>query len=124
MKTTIYTLNNYKNIPQMKFLSTHQVEAIEIVGRVFPFKIDSLIVDEVIDWRNIHNDPMFIITFPQKAMLNEEHYRAMKIILDHGGDALSMNRMADMIRNELDPEKKGSKVLEVQACVNQHRQAY
>ncbi len=124
MKTTIYTLNNYKSIPQMKFLSTLQIEAIEIVGRVFPFKIDSLIVDELIDWRNIHNDPMFKITFPQKSMLNEEHYRAMKIILDHRGDAIAMNRMADIIRNELDPEKKGSKVLEVQACVNINGQTH
>jgi hypothetical protein len=124
MKLKAYTLSNYKSIPQIRVLSAAQLEAIEVVGNIFPFSACYSVVEELIDWNNVNNDPVFKITFPQKEMLNEEHYKAMKIVLDHQGDKKAIKRMADLIRRELDPGSKGSKILEVQACVNQNKQTH
>jgi hypothetical protein len=51
------------------------------VGNVLPFKTNNYVVNELINWDNLDNDPMFKLTFPQKGMLSEEHYKAMKIVL-------------------------------------------
>ncbi len=124
MKSLAYTLSNYKSMPQIRFLSAAQLEAIEVVGNIFPFSACNLVVEELIDWNNLNDDPMFKITFPQKEMLNDEHYQSMKIILDHHGDKMAIKRMADLIRRELDPHFLGTKALEVKACVNQNRQTH
>jgi hypothetical protein len=124
MKSKAYTLSNYKSIPQISALSAAQLEAIEVVGNIFPFSACYSVVNELIDWNNISNDPVFKITFPQKEMLSDEHYKAMKIVLDHRGDKTAIKRMADLIRRELDRSSKGSKILEVQACVNQNSQTH
>ena len=42
MKYRAYTLHNYKEIPQIENLSPQDIEAIEVVGRVLPFKANLL----------------------------------------------------------------------------------
>ncbi|MBL0328986.1 MAG: lysine 2,3-aminomutase [Bacteroidetes bacterium] len=107
MKLQSYSLHNYKNIPQIKNLSAEQIEAIEIVGNVLPFKTNNYVVNELIDWNNLENDPMFKLTFPQKGMLSKEHYKAMKIVLDHTTNKDEIKKVAMAIRNELNPHPAG-----------------
>ena len=77
MKLSTYNLSNFKYIPQIKKLRNEQVEAIEVVGNVLPFKVNNYVIHELIDWDNIDNDAMFKLTFPQKGMLNKNHYGLM-----------------------------------------------
>jgi L-lysine 2,3-aminomutase len=107
MKLQSYALHNYKNIEQIGKLSPEQIEAIEVVGNVLPFKTNNYVVNELINWDNLENDPMFKLTFPQKGMLNEEHYKAMKIVLDHTSNRDEIKQMANIIRNELNPHPAG-----------------
>lgn len=107
MKLQSYALHNYKNIEQIGKLSAEQIEAIEVVGNVLPFKTNNYVVNELINWDNLENDPMFKLTFPQKGMLNEEHYKAMKIVLDHTSNRDEIKNMANIIRNELNPHPAG-----------------
>lgn len=107
MKLKSYSLNNYKNIPQINKLSADQLEAIEVVGNVLPFKTNNYVVDELIDWGNVDNDPMFKLTFPQKGMLSKEHYDMMKIVLDHTNEKSIIKDTANIIRHELNPHPAG-----------------
>jgi hypothetical protein len=52
MKYRPYTLKNYHNIPQLKFMRGTAVSDIDVVGRVLPFKTNNYVVDELIDWDN------------------------------------------------------------------------
>lgn len=107
MKLQSFALHNYKSIPQINKLSPEQIEAIEVVGNVLPFKTNNYVVNELINWDNLENDPMFKLTFPQKGMLNDEHYKAMKIILDHTDNKDEIKKMANVIRQELNPHPAG-----------------
>lgn len=107
MKIQSYSLHNYKNIPQINKLSAEQLEAIEVVGNVLPFKTNNYVVDELIDWENLDNDPMFKLTFPQRGMLSKEHYDMMKIVLDHTKEKNIIKNTANIIRNELNPHPAG-----------------
>ena len=107
MKIQSYSLHNYKNIPQIDKLTPEQLEAIEVVGNVLPFKTNNYVVNELINWENLDNDPIFKLTFPQKGMLSEEHYNMMKIVLDHTKEKDVIKKTANIIRNELNPHPAG-----------------
>jgi KamA family protein len=107
MKLQSFSLHNFKNIPQASKLTQEQIDAIEVVGNVLPFKTNNYVVNELINWDNLDNDPMFKLTFPQKGMLNDEHYKAMKIVLDHTDNKDEIKKMANVIRQELNPHPAG-----------------
>jgi KamA family protein len=107
MKLQFFSLHNFRNIPQICRLSDEEIEAIEVVGNVLPFKTNNYVVDELINWDNIQNDPMFKLTFPQKGMLKPEHYHMMKSVLDRKPDRNEIKNIANIIRNELNPHPAG-----------------
>lgn len=107
MKYRAYTLHNYKEIPQIENLSPQDIEAIEVVGRVLPFKANNYVVEQLIDWNNIPNDPIFTLTFPRKEMLSEEHYNQVLKMLDDDQRSPEYKEKIDAIRRTLNPNPAG-----------------
>jgi len=107
MQYKAYTNNNFKTIPQISKLTGEQIRAIEVVGSVLPFKTNNYVIDQLIDWDNVPNDPMFILTFPQKDMLIPEHYQQMEAVLNSGADKTEIKKAADSIRLTLNPHPAG-----------------
>lgn len=107
MKLQSFSLHNFKNIPQINKLSAEQIEAIEVVGNVLPFKTNNYVINELIDWENIEKDPMFKLTFPQKEMLSKNHYSLMWNTLIATNNKDLIKQTANKIRNELNPHPAG-----------------
>ncbi|MDD3884439.1 MAG: hypothetical protein PHW66_05825 [Gallionella sp.] len=74
-------MNNFRDIPQIARLTEQQRLDIEIVGNVLPFKVNNYVVDQLIDWDKVPNDPIFALTFPQRDMLSAEHYGETAIMM-------------------------------------------
>lgn len=105
-----YTLRNYSTIPQVQSsLSTEEINAIRVVGNVLPFKVNNYVVDELIDWNNIPNDPIYQLTFPQKEMLSPMHYQEMEKALNDNYSKAELKLVANKIRYELNPHPAGQK---------------
>jgi KamA family protein len=100
-------LHNFRNIPQLKLISSELIEAIETVGSVLPFKTNNYVVENLIDWNNVPDDPMFKLTFPQKDMLIPEHYIQMNSIIKSGADKAVIREAANKIRLTLNPHPAG-----------------
>ncbi|MCF8362420.1 MAG: lysine 2,3-aminomutase [Prolixibacteraceae bacterium] len=107
MKYKAYTLNNFKSIPQIEKLSDKQIQDIEVVGNVLPFKVSNYVVDELIDWDNFEDDPFFILNFPQKDMLIPGHFNSIKKMLEEGADRTTLNAEVERIRLSLNPNPAG-----------------
>jgi KamA family protein len=107
MKYKSYTISNYKTIPQISKLSAEQIEAIDVVGSVLPFKVNNYVVDNLINWDNIPKDPIFVLTFPQKEMLLPHHYYQMKKAMDETNDKMKHKKVANEIRYQLNPQPAG-----------------
>ncbi len=107
MKYKAYTLFNYNKISQISKLNSEQKNNIEVVGRVFPFKTNNYVVDELIDWDNFEDDPMYILNFPQRGMMQDEHYRSMEKLYLEGADKKDISQMANEIRSQLNPHPAG-----------------
>jgi len=100
-------LHNFRNIPQIQSVSSEIIEAIEIVGSVLPFKTNNYVVDNLIDWNKVPDDPMFKLTFPQKEMLIPKHYQEMKSVIKNGADKAAIKEAANKIRLTLNPHPAG-----------------
>jgi len=108
-----YTLMNFRTIPQIQQMSEETQFEMEVVGNVLPFKTNNYVVEQLIDWDNVPNDPMYVLTFPQKGMLNPEHYDKMASTLRSGADKKEIARVANDIRLQLNPHPAGQMELNV-----------
>ena len=101
-----YTLQNYGKIPQSVLLSSEDRQAIEVVGRVLPFKTNNYVTDELIDWENLEDDPIFTLNFPRREMLLPHHYNEVENLMIEG-DELRLCDAVEKIRMELNPNPSG-----------------
>lgn len=106
-KYKAYTLQNFRTLPQTQKLSEKIKFAIEVVAHVYPFRTNNYVVDELINWDNVPNDPIFILTFPQKDMLTPAHYEQMATLLRNNASQQAIQETANQIRGQLNPHPAG-----------------
>jgi KamA family protein len=114
-----YTLRNYKKIKQLSVLTEEDYNAIEVVGNVLPFKTNNYVIEQLIDWDNYRNDPIFHLTFPQKEMLKDKHYNTVAKALQDGLSGDDLFRICNDIRVELNPHPAGQQCLNVPMYKNE-----
>lgn len=100
-----FSLHNFRNIPQLSLLPESELEAIEVVGQVLPFKANNYVTEELINWNDAPNDPIFTLTFPRKEMLSKDQYDAVKNAMKEGKEELA--RVVKEIRMQLNPNPAG-----------------
>jgi len=84
-KFRIYDLRNFRKIPQIEHLPDELKFEMEVVAQVLPFRTNSHVVENLIQWENIPDDPMFQLTFPQREMLAPDHFDAVAALVEKGG---------------------------------------
>lgn len=112
-KMKFYGLRNLGDIKQLNSLSEKQKFEIEVVAHVLPFRVNNYVVEELIDWNNIPDDPIFQLTFMQKEMLNENQFYRMAEVLSKEDDKNEIKKTADEIRLELNPHPAGQMTINV-----------
>jgi L-lysine 2,3-aminomutase len=94
----------------MERLSGKQVDEIRTVSEIYPFKTNNYVLENLIDWNNIPDDPIFRLNFPHREMLIEEHFDK----IEWGKGRLSAEKYAELIREirlSLNPHPAGQTYL-------------
>ncbi len=112
-KMRFFGLNDIDNIPQLKTLSEEERFSLKVVSSVLPFRTNNYIVEELIDWSNIPNDPMFQLTFMQKDMLTDNQFERMANVLLSNTSINEVKKTAEEIRLELNPHPAAQMTLNV-----------
>ncbi len=107
MKFQPYGLHNFRAIPQIERLSEAQKHNIEVVGHVLPFRTNNYVIQELIDWDNVPDDPIFTLTFPQRGMLKSYHFNLVADALKRGVERAELAEIVNRIRWELNPHPAG-----------------
>jgi KamA family protein len=102
-----FTLSNFRELPQVQRLSQEEQFAIEVVAQVLPFKTSSYVVEQLIDWDDVPNDPMFVLNFPQREMLLPHHFDEIAALLRREAPKAEIEAAASRIRLELNPHPAG-----------------
>ncbi len=107
MRYIPYTSKNLKSLPQFNRLTPEQIFDIRVVGTVLPFKTNSYVVNELINWDDFENDPMFILNFPQREMLAKRHFNTMAALVKSNASKEQITKAANRIRHSLNPHPAG-----------------
>ena len=102
-----YSLSNFRSIPQMEALPEDLKFEIEVVGHILPFKTNNFVIDHLVDWGNAPEDPLFVLTFPQREMLHPAHFDEMAALIRDGADNETVKAAANRIRMQLNPHPAG-----------------
>ncbi len=111
--TKTYKAYNIRNIYDIKHLkekfSVEKIEEIITVAKILPFKTNNYIVEELIDWEKVPDDPIFILNFPNRDMLQPVHYSEITKLSNNSQHREKLNEIIDRIRLELNPHPSGQK---------------
>ena len=102
-----YVISNMDAIPQLGQLSESRRLAMRALAHVLPFRTNSYVVDELIDWSNIPADPIFQLTFPQPGMLDSTDLARVSTLVREGASTAQIRPVADRIRLKLNPHPAG-----------------
>ena len=106
-KLKLYGLRDIESIPQLEILSKDEIFAIKVVANVLPFRTNNYVIEELIDWSNVPNDPIYQLTFMQKGMLAEDQFEKMANALKNNLPKSEIKLIANEIRLELNPHPSG-----------------
>lgn len=110
----VYTHKHLNQIPQLKNLTEQQRFEMDVVASVLPFRVNEYVINELIDWSDIPNDPIFQLTFPQRGMLTEAHFERMANQLkNHPDDKIGTKNLIHELRHELNPHPAGQQSMNV-----------
>ncbi len=107
MNYQAFTRSNYDQIPEISYLNEEDRDAIHIVGQVLPFKTNNYVIEQLIDWKNIPNDPIFTLNFPRKEMLPKKLYHKSSKLLNKNLDKDKLKQEINKIRMQLNPNPAG-----------------
>lgn len=98
-------VGNFEDIKQIKKFSPSLIKGMKRVAQIFPFRTNHYVVNELIDWNNVPDDPIFRLNFPHPDMLSYANHIILKSIKDSSLEFHS--DVINQIRNSLNPNPAG-----------------
>ena len=112
-KFKVYTEKHLDQISQLDSLPSQLRHDIRVVAKILPFRVNQYVLDTLIDWDDAETDPMFLLTFPQKDMLEPAAFNRMAKLIKSGADTKTTHALATQIRQDLNPHPAGQMELNV-----------
>ncbi len=75
----------------------------QVVSSVLPFRVNQYVIDELIDWSRVPDDPIYQLTFPQRGMLEPEVFARMAALHRAGAGRGEIMALARQLREGLNP---------------------
>lgn len=109
----VYTHRQLDKIPALSRLSEEQRFEMKVVSSILPFRVNDYVIEELIDWDNIPEDPIFQLTFPQREMLSPEAFDRVAALMKNEAPKEELQAAIDSIRADLNPHPAGQMELNV-----------
>ena len=113
LKYKVFTHRQLNQIQQLENLPEELKFEMQVVSQILPFRVNNYVIDELIDWNKVPEDPIFQLTFPQKDMLEEVHFDKMAELLKSGATPKEVQQLANEIRQDLNPHPAGQMEMNV-----------
>ena len=91
-------------IPQLASLSAEQKAELLAVSAVLPFRVNNYVLEDLIDWDAVPDDPIYQLTFPQAGML----------------EPADLQRMLDLVKQDASPQQLREAARPIQRGLNPH----
>lgn len=112
-KYRVFTRNDLAAIPELNRLSPDVRLSMQAVASVLPFRVNNYVIENLIRWDNVPDDPIFQLTFPQPGMLEPGDLRRLRTLLEKGVAPDKIAALARDIQDRLNPHPAGQMELNV-----------
>jgi KamA family protein len=108
-----YGPRDIEHIPELDHLGPHDKLTMQAVSKVLPFKVNNYVIEELIRWHEIPDDPIYQLTFPQAEMLERKDLERMMRLVQLGANRATIQTEARKIQEKLNPHPAGQMELNV-----------
>ena len=108
-----YTAKHLDVLTARAGLSPDDRLAVRAVGAVLPFRTNSYVVEDLIDWAAAPDDPIYRLVFPQADMLPADDVERIADLLARGASDLEISAAAHEVRMQLNPHPAGQLALNI-----------
>ncbi len=104
-----YDSKHLESLPQLQKISNAERLAMKAVAQVLPFRSNNYVVEQLIDWQTVSDDPIFRLTFPHPNMLPCSDLQRVTQLLERNASKEALQSVANEIRHRLIPHLAGQK---------------
>jgi KamA family protein len=102
-----YTRQSIATARQWQRLSPELQEAVQVVSHVLPFRTNAYVMEQLIDWDRVPDDPIYRLTFPHRDMLPAQEYEVLRDLVLVKKDDAATARLVRDIRMRMNPHPAG-----------------
>lgn len=102
-----YTRQSIAQARQWQAMPPALQEAVQVVSRVLPFRSNEYVMDQLIDWSRIPDDPIYRLVFPHRDMLQPQEYAQLRELVLFKKDEAAIERLVHAIRMRMNPHPAG-----------------
>jgi len=103
----VFNERTLDRIDALAGLSEEMRFEMQVVSSVLPFRVNEYVIDELIDWARVPDDPIFQLTFPQRGMLAPDAFARMAALHTAGAARAEIAVLARQLREGLNPHPAG-----------------
>jgi len=108
-----HTARDLDRLTAVHHLPADQRFAMRVVSTVLPFRVNDYVLEHLIDWSRVPDDPIFQLTFPQPRMLDREQFDSVADLLRKDAPKAEIDALVQRIRLTLNPHPAGQRELNI-----------
>ncbi len=85
----------------------------QVIASVLPFRVNDYVLEDLIDWSNVPDNPMFRLLFPQREMLPEADFQHIADLMKRDAPSAELNQAIHDVRMKLNPHPAGQMEMNV-----------
>lgn len=109
----VFTERQFDQIEALKRLPDDYRFAMRVVAKVLPFRVNDYVINDLIDWDQAPDDPIFRLVFPQPGMLLPAHFEKIADLVTTGASRQAIAAAAHEIHLQLNPHPAEQRTLNV-----------
>jgi L-lysine 2,3-aminomutase len=102
-----YTAHTISQARQWQWMAPDLQEAVQVVSQVLPFRTNAYVLEQLIDWSNVPDDPIYRLVFPHRDMLSPSEYAQLRQLSLVQKDAAATAQLVHAIRMRMNPHPAG-----------------
>jgi L-lysine 2,3-aminomutase len=106
-----YSAKHLEMLTQRAGLSPDERLAVRAVATVLPFRVNSYVIENLIDWAAAPDDPIYRLVFPQPDMLPAADVRRLADMISGEAPEARLRAAAHEVRMRLNPHPAGQLLL-------------
>jgi len=106
MKFISYNNTSFKKTIYYERLPEEERNVFDILTSVFHFKVNNYVLEHLIDWQSVPDDPIYKLIFPRKEMLSDVDYETLKLLYQSGLDYKTLEPFIQKVKKKMYPEVK------------------